>query len=137
MSLQDKLRSGATPVLAPGESTQFVIPARTRSPGLSYLRRIPFLGIVAALVLLILDLVSNPRAMIVVTDRRILVCSRTRYSSKAKKVIRELPRKTQIGYDNEVKFWFKTTTLGQSLYIAKRYVDAVGDADVIGRRPVQ
>ena len=133
MTIQDKLKASATQLMASGERVEFAIPGRSRNPGWRYLERVPFIGFIASFVLFVLDLIRNPRLVVVVTLRRILLCHRRRYRNRVGKTIRELPRSIQIGHVDGPR-WFKTESLGQNVYIYQRFIDDVMRADVAARR---
>jgi hypothetical protein len=61
MAIRDQIRANAAPLLQPGEEIEAVIPAQTVS---QYFSLISFWIIV----------VSNAMRVIIVTDRRILLC---------------------------------------------------------------
>jgi hypothetical protein len=64
----------------------------------------------------------------VVTDRRILVCQAGRMSQTTiKGVMRELPRGTRIGPASGL--WYKSETLGERIYIHKRFHSDINTAD--------
>jgi hypothetical protein len=64
----------------------------------------------------------------VVTDRRILVCRSGRLSTtKVHEVLHELPRTTQIGPASGL--WYKCETLGERLYVHKRFHKDIAQAD--------
>lgn len=118
MALRDKIRANAEHVLQPGEVIQAVIPAQTVSP---YFALITYWIIVF----------SNAYRVIVVTDRRILVCRSGRLTiTPVGQVEREAPRSTRIGPGSGV--WYKTESLGEPLYIARRFFKDIAEADASG-----
>ena len=115
MALRDKIRANAAHVLQPGETVQVVIPAQTTSQWF-------------ALLSYWIIILRNSYRVIVVTDRRILVCHSGRFRiTPVKGVERELPRGTRIGPPSGL--WYRCETLGERLYIAKRFHKDVLAAD--------
>jgi hypothetical protein len=115
MAIRDKLKANAAHLLQPGEEIQVVIPAQTTSQYLS----------VISLWIIIL---SNAYRVVVVTDRRILLCHSGRFRiSPVKNVVRELPRQTLIGPAHGL--WYRSESLGQRLYINRRFHKDVHLAD--------
>ena len=71
---------------------------------------------------------TNAYRVIVVTDRRILVCRSGRFRlTPVNEVLREIPRATLIG--PATGLWYRTDHLGEKLYIAKRFHKDVLAAD--------
>lgn len=118
-SFRDKLFASATTVVAPDEKFQVAIHATTvQSQG----------GRGGAGVELFSLLVNSNRA-IVVTDKRILLCSCARGTgSKIAKVIQVFPRTTKIGPTGDGRN-FRTEVLGTTLYISEKSFDLVYQAD--------
>lgn len=117
MAIRDKIRKNAEPLLAPGEQIQAVFAAQTTS---QYFALISYWIIIF----------SNAYRVVVVTDRRILVCRSGRISmSPVKAVERELPRATRIGPAKGL--WYKCETLGQKLYVHKRFHKDIDAADAL------
>jgi len=115
MTLRDKIRANAAPLLAPGEEIQAVIPAQTVTQYLLYISTL----IITA---------THAQRVIVVTDRRILLCRGGRFrQSPVGEVLAELPRQTLIGPAHGL--WYRTDTLGQRLYIQYRFHKDVTAAD--------
>jgi hypothetical protein len=115
VAIRDKMRAKAAHVLQPGETIQEVFGAQTHSA---------YLYLISAWILLIL----NSYRVVVVTDRRILVCRSGRLTTTpVKEVLRELPRSTRIGAPNGL--WWRTESLGERLYIHKRFHKDVNAAD--------
>ncbi|MCW2495672.1 MAG: hypothetical protein JWQ77_1596, partial [Jatrophihabitans sp.] len=115
MAIRDKLRANAAHVLQPGETIQAVIPAQTTSQWF-------------ALISYWIILLTNAYRVIVVTDRRILVCRSGRFRiTPVKDVVRELPRSTVIG--PATGLWYRCDQLGERLYINKRFHKDVLAAD--------
>jgi hypothetical protein len=115
LAIRDKLTKNATPLLQPGEVIQSVFAAQTTS---QYFALISYWIII----------LKNAYRVVVVTDRRILVCSSGRLSVTAvKAVLHELPRATRIGPPSGL--WYKTDALGERLYIHKRFHKDIEAAD--------
>jgi hypothetical protein len=115
VALRDKLRANAAHVLQPGENIQSVFCAQTTSQ---------YFALISYWIILF----SNAYRVVVVTDRRILVCSSGRLSmTPVKEVLRELPRNTRIGPPSGL--WWRCESLGEKLYINKRFHKDVNVAD--------
>ncbi len=81
-----------------------------------------------ALLTYLVAMLSNAYRVVVVTDRRILVCQGGRYlRSTVKGVLRELPRETKIGSPRGL--WFRTDALGERLWIPFQFFKDVKRAD--------
>jgi hypothetical protein len=118
VALRDTLRTNATPLLQPGEQIQAVFNAQTTSQWF-------------ALISFWILIVANGYRVVVVTDRRIIVCRTGRLRvTPVKEVLRELPRNTLIGPAHGI--WYRTESLGERLYVNKRFHKdiAVADAEV-------
>jgi len=117
MPIRDTLRSNAAPFLQPGETVQSVFTAQTASP---------YLILISYWILIF----KNAYRVVVVTDRRILVCKSGRARTTAvKEVVAELPRATRIGPATGI--WYKCDALGDRLYIHKRFHKDVAAADAL------
>jgi hypothetical protein len=117
MAIRDKMRANAEHLLQPGENIQAVFGAQTRSQWF-------------ALISIWIIAFSNAYRVIVVTDRRILVTKSGRFSmTPVKEVVREIPRGVRIGPASGL--WYKSETLGEKLYIHKRYHKDVAAADSV------
>lgn len=115
MAIRDKIRANAAPFLEPGEVVQAVIPAQTTSQWF-------------ALISYWIIIFSNAYRVVVVTDRRILVCRSGRFRmTPVKEVLRQLPRATVIGPPSGL--WYRCDHLGERLYINKRFHKDVRAAD--------
>jgi|SRR5579862_9508281 len=115
MALRDKIRANAAPFLEAGEEIQAVIPAQTMS---AYWVLLSYWIILA----------SNGLRVIVVTDRRILLCQSGRVRmTLVREVLAELPRQTVIGPAHGL--WYRTDALGQRLYINRRFHKDLAAAD--------
>jgi hypothetical protein len=115
VAIQDKIKANASPLLQQGEEIQAVIPAQTISA---------YYALISIWILFLL----NGHRVIVATNRRILVCSSGRLSiTQVNEVLAELPRQTVIGPAHGL--WYKTESLGQRLYINRRFHKDVAAAD--------
>jgi hypothetical protein len=115
VAIRDKLRANAAPLLQPGETIQAVFCGQTTS---QYFVLISYWIII----------LSNAYRVIVVTDRRILVCKSGRLRmTPVKEVLRELPRNVRIGPPSGL--WWRSESLGERLYIHKRFHKDVNAAD--------
>ena len=115
MAIREKLRSNAAPLLQPGETIQAIFPAQTTS---AYF----------ALISVWIIIFSNAYRVVVVTDRRILVCQSGRFrNTPVKSIVRELPRGSRIGIPGGL--WWRSDTLGERLYIHRRFHKDVTAAD--------
>jgi hypothetical protein len=115
MAIRDKLRASAEPLLESGEEIQAVFNAQTTSQ---------WFALISYWILLF----ANGYRIVVVTDRRILVCRTGRFRvTPMKGVLRELPRNTLIGPAHGI--WYRTESLGERLYIHKRFHKDVALAD--------
>lgn len=115
MAIRDKMRANAAPLLQPGETIQAVFGGQTTS---QYFALISYWIII----------LSNAYRVIVVTDRRILVCKTGRLRmTPVKEVLRELPRNVRIGPPSGL--WWRSESLGERLYIHKRFHKDVNAAD--------
>src|SRR5438309_12029477 len=116
MAIREKLRENAARLLQPGEQIQAVIPAQTTS---AYFALISYWIII----------LRNSFRVIVVTDRRILVCRSGRFrQAVVTEVEREIPRNTVIG-PAEGGLWYRTDALGEPLHISRRYFKDIEAAD--------
>ena len=112
MAIRDKLRSNAAHVLQPGEVIQAVFSATTTNP---------LFGLLVWI---------RGYRVVVVTDRRILVCGSGRTSGDVVTgVIRELPRNTRIGPARGL--WFRCEMLGERLYIGQLFHKDIAEADAL------
>jgi len=115
MAIRDKIRANADHLLRPGEVMQAVIPAQTVS---QYFALISYWIIIFA----------NAYRVIVVTDQRVLVCRSGRFRiTPVGAVEREVPRGTAIGPAHGL--WYKCESLGERLYINRRFHKDVAEAD--------
>ena len=81
-----------------------------------------------ALISIWIIIMKSPYRVVVVTDRRILVCRSGRFrTTPVKEVVNELPRTTRIGPASGL--WYKCQTLGDRLYIHKRFHKDIAAAD--------
>ena len=117
MAIRDKMRANAQPFLQPGETVQAVFGAQTKSMWFAVLS-------------IWIIVLSNAYRVVIATDRRILVCQTGRMSmTPVKAVLHEFPRSTRIGPAGGL--WYKCETLGEPLYIAKRFHKDVEAADAL------
>lgn len=115
MAIRDTLRSNAAHLLQPGEEIQAVFPAQTTSQWF-------------ALISYWIIIVKNSYRVVVVTNQRILVCRSGRFRlTPVKDVLHELPRSTTIGPASGL--WYQCHSLGERLYIAKRFHKDIAEAD--------
>ena len=115
MAIRDKMRANAAPLLQPGETIQAVFAAQTVS---AYF----------ALISIWIIIFSNAYRVVVVTDRRIMVCRSGRFTiTPVKSIETEVPRATRIGDPSGL--WWPCDTLGRRLYIHRRYHKDVREAD--------
>jgi hypothetical protein len=115
VAIRDKLRANAEHVLQPGEVVQSIFVGQTTSQWF-------------ALISMWIIILKSPYRVVVVTDRRILVCRSGRFrTTPVKEVVAELPRSTRIGPASGL--WYKCETLGDRLYIHKRFHKDVAAAD--------
>jgi hypothetical protein len=123
MALRDKLRANASHLLENGETIQQVFCAQTTSQWF-------------ALLSYWIIIFKNAYRVVVVTDRRIMVCRSGRMTTtKVGEVLHELPRSTMIGPASGL--WWKCESLGDRLYVHKRFHKDVDAADAARlERPV-
>jgi hypothetical protein len=115
VALRDKLRNNAAPYLQPDETVQAVFCAQTTSQ---------YFALISYWIILF----TNAYRVVVVTDRRILVCRSGRMSvSPVKEVLLELPRETRIGPPSGL--WWRCETLGEKIYVNRRFHKDVNTAD--------
>jgi hypothetical protein len=115
IAIRDKIIANSQQYLEPGEQVQAAFGAQT------------FNGYWAILSWLIV-LFKNSYRAVVVTDRRILVLGTGKWSmADPKELIRVVPRATQIGPAKGM--WATTNTLGEKLYVHKRFHKDINTAD--------
>lgn len=126
MAIRDKMRVSATKELQPGETVQAVFGAQTVSQYLFVL----FL-LVGVLPFVIVMAFVKPFRVVVVTDRRIMVCrAGSLRTTKITEVIEEGPRSTQIGEPQGL--WWTCSSLGnKKMYVHKRFHKDVREADAL------
>jgi hypothetical protein len=151
MAIRDTMRSSAAPLLHPGEEIQAVANAQTAS-------QVPLMiGAVAlalglalraavhpAVVLVFLPIAAASFGAFLVLNRyRILVATPYRLvvmdagsltASKARSVVAELPRATQLGPASGGA-WYKTTVGGETLRVHRRFFDDIRTMDSLAGRP--
>ncbi len=117
MAIRDKMRSNAEPFLQPGETVQAVFGAQTTSQWF-------------ALISWWIIVIRNSFRVVVITDGRILVFRSGRFRmTPIKEVLHELPRNTRIGPAKGL--WFRCESLGEKLYIHKRFHKDIAAADAL------
>jgi hypothetical protein len=115
MAMRDKLREAVSPYLQSDESVEEIFGAQTTS---QYFALISIWIIVA----------TKAYRVIAVTDRRILVCQASRWRiTKIEGVIAEFPRQTLLGPPKGL--WYPCRTLGQRMYVHKRFHKDIVAAD--------
>lgn len=127
MAIRDSMRAGAAPLLRPGETVQAVLPAQTINP----LLYVPMV-LMAVVPAILIVLIAEPFRVIVVTDRRILVCRSGKVrSAEVGNVVATCKRSTEIGPARGL--WrFKCRSLGEEpLYIPRRFFADVRQADTL------
>ena len=120
MAIRDKIAANAQPHLQEGEQVQAVMGAQTQSQ---------YWMLLAYLVFYLM----NEYRTIVATDRRILVLDSGKFSTtKANRVVAELPRSTHLGPPSGA-LWHKVTVGSEELRIHKRFFKDVEQADAQAR----
>jgi len=115
MAIRDKLSKNVAPHLHPGEQLQSVFAAQTTS---QYFALLSYWIII----------LKNSYRVVAVTDRRILVFRAGRLSTtKVTSLVGEFPRSTKIGPASGL--WFKCDSLGERLYVNKRFHKDIAAAD--------
>jgi hypothetical protein len=117
MAIRDTLRTNAAHLLRPGEAVQVVFAAQTTSQWF-------------ALLSYWIIIIKNSYRVVVVTDQRIVVCRSGRFRvTPVNEVVNELPRTTRIGPAKGL--WYQCETLGERLYIHKRFHKDIAEADAL------
>jgi hypothetical protein len=117
MAIRDKMRANAAHILQPGETIQAIFSAQTTS---QYFALISYWIIIF----------KNAYRVVVVTDRRIVVCRSGRLRvTLVKDIVTELPRSTRIGPPSGL--WWRCETLGERLYVHRRFHKDVNAADAV------
>lgn len=117
VAIREKIKENVQPLLEPGEQIQAVIPTQTKS---GWLGAIGFIWLIF----------FNRFRPIVVTDRRIAITDSGRWSQgKPTTIVNSYARTTQIGPPSGL--WWKCLSLGQPLYIHKRFHKDVEAADAL------
>lgn len=126
MAIRDKMRKNAASVLTPGETVQAVFGAQTVNQ-FAFIPLVLF-GLIPAVVVLA---VTKPFRVVVVTDRRILVCQAGRLKATAvHEVLEEGPRTTAIGEPKGL--WWTCTSLGaKKMYVHNRFHKDIREADAL------
>lgn len=118
MALRDKIIERATPFLEEGERVEAAFAAQTFNP---------YWAVLSYWIVLF----GNAYRSVVVTDRRIIVFDTGKWSStKAKSIRSVIDRGTVIGPASGL--WWKCETLGEKLYVHKRFHKDVAAADAGG-----
>lgn len=112
MAWQEKTRASVAPFLAAGEEVQALVIARSAET----------MGAVGALF-------ANPMRVIVVTDRRILLCRPSRLSNRVQAVLQQVPRDTRLGPTHGLSY--RTDALGTPLEIGRGAYKEVEAADAL------
>jgi hypothetical protein len=111
------MRANAERFLQPGETVQAVFGAQTTSQWF-------------ALLSWWIIVIRNSYRVVVVTDGRIVVFRSGRFRmTPVNEVLHELPRNTRIGPAKGL--WFRCESLGERLYIHKRFHKDVAAADAL------
>jgi hypothetical protein len=117
MAIRNQVRANAAHLLQPEETIQTVFCAQTTSQ---------YYALLSTLIIIL----SDAYRVVVVTDKRILVCRSGRFRmTPVKGVIRELPRNTRIGPPSGL--WWRCETLGELLYVHRRFHKDVTVADAV------
>jgi Bacterial PH domain len=117
MAIRDQVRANAAHILQPGETVQAVFCAQTTSQ---------YYALLSTLIIVL----SDAYRVVVVTDKRILVCRSGRFRmTPVKHVIKELPRNTRIGPPRGL--WWRCETLGEPIYVHMRFHKDVAAADAV------
>ena len=121
IAIRDKIIENSQQFLQQGEQVQAVIGGQTLSGYWSMLSSLVFFW-------------NNYRAVIA-TDRRIIVlhCGKMRMG-KPRSHVRDIARTTQIGPASGL--WYKTSALGEKMYIHKRFHKDIEAADRLAGFPV-
>jgi len=116
MALREKMRDSSAQYLEPGETTEAVFGAQTVSQYLF------------ALTGGIIFYSMNRYRMVVVTPRRILVLDTGKFGlGKARGIVAELPRATQLGPASGV--WHVIPVNGERLHVHRRFFKDIQSAD--------
>ena len=121
MSLREKIRRNAVPLLVEDEEIQAVIPAKMMKPS---------------------RLDSGGNLALIATDKRILLCKSGYFrASLVRRVLGEFPRETPIGpahgivwYECQLPIPQPKPGLSFSVWIHRRFFKDVADADVAERQ---
>lgn len=115
VAIRERITENVQHLLEPGEQIQAVIPAQTKSG---------WLGALGVIWLIFF----NRYRPIVVTDRRIAITDSGRWAQgKPTTIVDSVARPTQIG--PPAGLWWKCVSLGQPLYINKRFHKDIEKAD--------
>lgn len=123
--LSEKVKANVVEYLEPDEQIQTLFPALTKSP---YLAGVLTWTVGFSKYGLKLKSTRPRYRVVVVTDRRILICDMGRWRrATVKGLLRELPRLTQIGPAKGL--WYRTEALGERLYIDSGFGEEIALAD--------
>jgi hypothetical protein len=126
MEVRSAIVKNAAPYLESGEVIQAVIPASPVNPW--FILASP-IGLFLPLLYFWWKTLRVSLRTIVITDRRIMLLRAGRITTKpVRGVVSNLPRDTQIGPARGIQF-YRISTLGDSLYIHRRYFGDVNIAD--------
>jgi hypothetical protein len=115
MALRDSMAQSAQAYLNPGEQIQAVIGAQTASNWLLLAGYIPFI-------------ITNRFQMIVATPQRIVLLDTGKMSmKKARGVVAELPRSTQLGPGTGL--WHPIDLNGKKVRVHRRFFSDIAAAD--------
>lgn len=116
MAIRDTMRRKATHVLQPDEPVQAIFPAQTMSSWVL----VPLWWI---------TIFKNCYRVVVVTDRRILLCQSGRFFSvtAVTAILAEFPRDTRIGPASGLTY--RCDVLGERLYVRRRFYKDIATAD--------
>lgn len=118
MALRDSMRDSAAPYLQPGEQVQAIFAGQTASQWLAALTGVfVFLGF-------------NRYRIFVATPTRILILDAGKTSmKKARGVVMELPRRTQLGPPTGL--WHKIPAGSESIRVHRRFFKDIEAADAV------
>jgi hypothetical protein len=131
MSLVDRTRARAQAVLDPDETLQAAFAAQTWQP--TWAAGIFFtFGVETAV---IKTLIKKPLRVVVVTDRRYIICLAGPLSrSKIRRVLEEAPRTRPLAQPHEGTWW-TCQSFGKQMWVHKRFFDEVRTADRLRPAP--
>ncbi len=115
MGVRETWQADASPYLRPGESIQAVIPGQTSFPH-------------PVLIAGLYGIARRTARLVVATNERILIFRRTS-SGALDEYLGERPRNTLIGPPHSRFVFYRTSALGERLYIHRRWFNDVRAAD--------